>query len=197
MYKRQSCARDRTGRVRILCKIRRGRKAVEGGAGTGTVCTDPSALSGEYEVGRTDRERVCADRKRRTSGQPRIQGNGGKTTGRGDAGWDAIAVVEAAIEDKMWTRKENVQWKGLDNEMTIIQFWVRLLWMLAVMALNLKAVERYVTFRKAKWAKPLALSLIHILGRNPGCKILWLYLSADAGGRAARRQSSGSSRKFF
>ena len=50
----------------------------------------------------------------------------------------------------MWTRKENVQWKGLDNEMTIIQFWVRLLWMLAVMALNLKAVERYVTFRKAK-----------------------------------------------
>ena len=56
----------------------------------------------------------------------------------------------------MWTRKENVQWKGLDNEMTIIQFWVRLLWMLAVMALNLKAVERYVTFRKAKWAKPLA-----------------------------------------
>ena len=40
--------------------------------------------------------------------------------------------------------------------MDFIQFWVRLFWMILAMFLNLKALERYVTFRKAWWAKPLA-----------------------------------------
>lgn len=40
--------------------------------------------------------------------------------------------------------------------MTSIQFWVRLFWMLLAMFLNLKALERYVTFRNTWWAKPLA-----------------------------------------
>lgn len=30
--------------------------------------------------------------------------------------------------------------------------------MMAAMVFNLKAVERYVTFRKARWAKPLAFA---------------------------------------
>lgn len=40
--------------------------------------------------------------------------------------------------------------------MDFIQFWVRLFWMILAMVLNLKALERYVAFRKAWWAKPLA-----------------------------------------
>ena len=40
--------------------------------------------------------------------------------------------------------------------MEFIQFWGRLFWMLLAMFLNLKALERYVTFRKTWWAKPLA-----------------------------------------
>ncbi len=52
----------------------------------------------------------------------------------------------------------NCRGKAWEEKMTRIQFWVRLLWMMAAMVFNLKAVERYVTFRKARWAKPLAFA---------------------------------------
>ncbi len=42
--------------------------------------------------------------------------------------------------------------------MLVVQFWVRLLWMFLAMVLNTKSMERYLTFRKKWWAKPLVFA---------------------------------------
>ena len=42
--------------------------------------------------------------------------------------------------------------------MDFIQFWVRLFWMILAMFLNLKALERYVTFRESMVGKTLDVS---------------------------------------
>ena len=76
--------------------------------------------------------------------------------------------------------------------MDFIQFWVRLFWMILAMFLNLKALERYVTFRKAWWAKPLAfLAYWGVAGTIDFCGRLgksalfhcgFFYRDASAGG---------------